>query len=149
MLTGVNRLFRLRLRNKPVWRFNEIIDDTLSIKFKATIFEEVNSHKRGTISCSQQDIMFPRGLNAQCSFWPFENTAQNVHVFIFSVTSDKPGLKIKPRLRTECFTTCSLYSTHALFLLVIVAAISVADHSIQRAPSLKMSFWAQNSIALF
>lgn len=82
-------------------------------------------------------------------FWPFENPAQNVHVFVFPVTSNKPVLKIKPHLRTECFTTCSLYSSHALCLLVIVAAINVADHGVQRAHSLKMSCWTQKSVLLF
>lgn len=82
-------------------------------------------------------------------FLTFENQAQNVHVFIFSVTSNKPGLKIKPHLRIECFTTRCLYSTLALSLLVIVAAISVADHGVQRAHSLKTSCGTQKSISLF
>lgn len=81
-------------------------------------------------------------------FWPFENQAQNVHVCIFSVTSNKWGLKIKPHLRIECFTTYCLYSSRALCLLVIVAAISVADHGVQRAHSLKTSCGTQKSISL-
>lgn len=109
-------LFVLHLRNNTeIW-----IKDWLHvlIKSKATLFKEVCIHRRGTISsqcCSQQDSVFPGGLHVQCSFWPFENPAQNVHVFIFSVTSNKPGMITTPHFRTECFTS-SLYNTHALCL---------------------------------